>query len=125
LNVFVVEDALKVRTIMEEQLNELPNVVCSGHAEDETSALEQLRAAACDVLILDIKLKSGTGLGVLRALIAASWPERPGTRVIFSNYTDPEFRLLATRLGATHIFDKTRDFPALLALVSGLASTTH
>ncbi len=125
LSVFVVEDSLMVRTIMEEQINDLPNVVCCGHADGEPSALEHLRSAACDVLILDIKLKAGTGLGVLRAVAEAGWHHPPQTRIIFSNYADPAFRTLAMRLGATHFFDKTQEFPALLALVSGLAATTH
>jgi DNA-binding NarL/FixJ family response regulator len=125
LNVFVVEDSWKVRTIMEEQISDLPNVVCAGHADGEPSALEHLFATVCDVLILDIKLKTGTGLGVLRALTATDWLRPPRTRIIFSNYADPAFRTLAMRLGATHFFDKKQDFPALLALVSDLALSTH
>ena len=125
LSVFVVEDSPAVRNIMLEQLNDLPNVVCSGHADTELTAIEDLRGSACDVLILDIKLKAGTGIGVLRAIAAEDWSKPPATRIIFSNYTDHAFRTLALSLGATHFFDKTLDFPTLLSLVSKLASTAH
>lgn len=125
LSVFVVEDSPAVRDIMLEQLNDLPNVVCSGHADTELAAIEDLRGNACDVLILDIKLKTGTGIGVLRAVAAGDWAKPPATRIIFSNYTDHAFRTLALSLGATHVFDKTLDFPTLLSLVSKLASTAH
>lgn len=125
LNVFVVEDSAAVRDIMLEQIDDLPNVICSGYADSEMTAIEDLRRAACDILILDIKLKAGTGIGVLRAVAAGDWPKPPPTRIIFSNYTDHAFRTLAQSLGATHFFDKTRDFPTLLALISELASTPH
>jgi DNA-binding NarL/FixJ family response regulator len=122
MNVFVVEDSPAVREIMLEQLAELPNVICSGHADNELTAIESLQKIACDILILDIKLKSGTGLGVLRAMEATGWPASPPTRIIFSNFTDRAFRILAQSLGVTHFFDKTQEFPSLLALVSDLAS---
>jgi DNA-binding NarL/FixJ family response regulator len=123
LQVFVVEDSPAVRDIMLEQLEQLPNVTCSGHADSQANAIEDLRRIGCDVVILDIKLKTGTGLGVLRALSAADFPNPPITRIIFSNYADNEFRAIARDIGATHFFDKTQDFPALLALISSLAST--
>ena len=123
VTVFVVEDSPAVCEIMLEQLAELPNVICSGHADSELTAIESLRKTACDILILDIKLKTGTGLGVLRAMEAAGWPASPPTRIIFSNFTDRAFQTLAQSLGVTHFFDKMQEFPALLTLVSDLAST--
>lgn len=125
LNVFVVEDSPAVRDIMLEQLADLPNVICSGYADSEMTAIEDLRRTACDLLILDIKLKAGTGIGVLRAISAGGWSKPPATRIIFSNYTDHAFRTLARSLGATHFFDKTRDFPTLLALISDLAAAAQ
>lgn len=123
LNVFVVEDSPAVRDIMLEQLTDLPDVICAGTADSEIDAIEELRRTACDILILDIKLKVGTGIGVLRAIAAGGWLKPPPTRIIFSNYTDHAFRTLAKSLGATHFFDKTRDFPTLLALISEMALT--
>ena len=125
MNVFVVEDSPTVREIMLEQLAELPNVICSGHADSELTAIESLRTTACDILILDIKLKTGTGLGVLRVMEATGWPRSPPTRIIFSNFTDRAFRTLAQSLGVTHFFDKTQEFPSLLTLVSNLAATAR
>lgn len=122
LRVFVVEDSSALCDVMVEQLGELPNVICSGRADNEASAIAALRDIACDVLIVDIKLKAGTGIGVLRA-VASDWPHPPATRIVFSNYTDPAFRTLAMCLGATHFFDKTNDFTSLLSLVTELASS--
>lgn len=122
LSVLVVEDSDAVRGIMLEHLSQIPNVTCSGQADNQASAIEALRSGSYDAVILDIKLKSGTGLGVLRALHAPDWQNPPTTRIMFTNYADSEFRTLARNIGATHFFDKTLDFPELLSLISGLAS---
>jgi len=122
LRIFVVEDSPALRDVMLEQLGELPNVICSGHADNEASAIAALRGVACDVLIVDIRLKAGSGLGVLHAIASSGWPHPPATRIVFSNYTDPAFRTLARCLGATHFFDKISDFTSLLSLVTALAS---
>jgi len=124
LRVFVVEDSPALRDVILEQLGELPNVICSGHADNEASAISALRGVACDVLIVDIKLKTGSGIGVLHA-IASDWPHPPATRIVFSNYTDPAFRTLAMCLGATHFFDKTSEFTKLLCLVAELAASAE
>ena len=122
LKIFLVEDSTVVRELIIEQLNDVPNVTCVGYADSEMSAIEALRHTACNVVSLDIKLKSGTGINVLHALAAFDSPHSSTTRIIFSNFSDPDVRALADRAGATAFFDKTYDFPKYLALISGLAS---
>jgi DNA-binding NarL/FixJ family response regulator len=120
LRVFVVEDSRKVRELLTEQLNDIEGVLVVGTAESERSAVEGLHQTPCDVVILDIKLSEGSGIGVLRALEKS--PIGTMTRVIFSNYTESEYRTLARRLGAEHYFDKSTDFIALITLISSLSN---
>lgn len=119
LRAFVVEDSHRVRDLLTEQLHEIDGVLVVGSAESERGAIESLRETPCDVVILDIKLKEGGGIGVLRSL--AKWAASDMTRVIFSNYTESEYRTLARRLGAEHFFDKSSDFRALIDLITSLS----
>ena len=70
-----------------------------------------LAARTGTMLILDLQLRIGTGLGVLKAM------QRPTRRGVLSpssaNYAFRQYRERATTLGADHFFDKARDFDAL------------
>ena len=124
LEVFIVEDSQSVREIMLEQISMLPNVTCVGYADSEEVAVDTLKRVACDVVIVDINLKSGSGIGVLRAL-RNQVPEQKAARIVFSNYEDASLCTLSARLGAAHFLDKARDFPRLLSILSDMATVSH
>lgn len=119
LRVFMVEDSPTVRDLLVEHLNDIEGVRVVGTADSERDAVSALRDTPCDVIILDIKLRQGSGIGVLRTLDTASGPN--ATRIIFSNYTEGEYRAVATRLGAAYFFDKASGLRALLELITSLS----
>jgi DNA-binding NarL/FixJ family response regulator len=95
-----------------------------GTAEDEAGALRWLADNACDLAIVDIFLKSGSGLGVLKT---ASLSERPIKLVVLSNYATPDMRRKCLELGADRVFDKSNEIDALILYCCRLAdgSTGH
>ena len=115
LRVFLVEDLPVVRNRIIESLEEIDGLEVAGFAEGEESALSWLRSNPCDVLILDLELRQGNGLGVLRAL--ASSGAKPGlVKIVYSNYASAGIRRIAVRLGASYFLDKTLDTPKLRPL---------
>ena len=68
LKTFVVEDSPVIRDNLIATLEELVPVAVVGTAEDEATALEWLgqNDHRVDLVIIDIFLKRGSGLGVLR-----------------------------------------------------------
>ena len=90
----------------------LVQVVAS--AEDENAAVAWLRDPnnRCDLVIVDIFLKSGSGLGVLQRLRDA--PDAP-RRVVLSNHATPEVRTKCVELGAEKVFDKSNEIDEMLA----------
>src|SRR5258706_6839983 len=88
--VFVVDDALVVRNLVIECLGEIEGLEVAGFAGSEASALSWLRSHPCDVLILDLELRSGSGLGLLKALSLESAP-KPVT-IVYSNHADQNTR---------------------------------
>jgi len=123
IRIIVVEDSAAVRDVLVEQLNEIPNVQVVGTADSESSALEVIAATPYDILIVDIQLRVGTGLGVLRTLTLRP-PEAgaPPTKIVFSNFTEGEFQRLAQRYDAQYFFDKSRGFSSLIHTVERLAA---
>jgi len=121
LDVFVVEDNVVVLENLVAALEELAPVHVVGSAADERVAVDWLAAAAgerCDLVIVDIFLRSGSGLGV----IAAARRRRPQTAlVVLSNYATDEMRARCMASGADRVFDKSRDIDQLVAYCVALA----
>ncbi|MBC8058588.1 MAG: response regulator transcription factor [Rhizobiales bacterium] len=122
LKTFLVEDSPMIRENLIAALEELAPIEVVGTAEDERSAVEWLAGTrpACDLLIVDIFLKGGSGLGVLRAAHAL---HRPMTAIVLSNYATPDMRRKCEALGASRVFDKSNDIDALIEYCEELAAT--
>lgn len=118
---YVVEDSPLIRENLIATLEELVPVDVVGTAEDEASAVQWLAQpdSAVDLLIVDIFLKTGSGLGVLRA---AQEMARSHKTVVLSNYATPDMRRKCLELGADRVFDKSHDIDALVLYCGRLAN---
>ncbi len=121
LKTFLVEDSPVIRDSLVAALEEMAPVQVVGIAEDERSAVEWLSAAgpSCDLVIVDIFLKGGSGLGVLRA---ANELHRPMKLVVLSNYATADMRRRCEQLGASRVFDKSNEIDALIDYCEQLAA---
>ena len=121
IKAFLVEDSPVIRESLIATLEELTSIVIVGSAPDETSSVHWLRDPAheVDLVIVDIFLKSGSGLGVLRA-IQSSIPRCK--RVVLSNYATADIRRKCLELGADRVFDKSNEIDALITYCVQLAS---
>jgi len=117
---FIVEDRPVIRDNLIAALEELADVQVIGSAPDEFGAVSWLEQATgrFDLLIIDIFLKSGSGLGVLRA---AAHSGLSAKRVVLTNYATPDMRRRCEQLGADRVFDKSRELEDLIAYCSRLA----
>jgi len=108
LRVLLVEDSPLIRERLAESLVSPGRIDIVGQADSEQSAVGLLSAAPWDAMVLDLQLRHGTGLGVLRALAS----RRPGgTKVIvLTNYAFPQYRAKSLALGADYFFDKAREY---------------
>jgi len=120
LDVFVVEDNVIVLESLVAALEELAPVHVVGSAADERVAVDWLATGErCDLVIVDIFLRTGSGLGV----IAAARRRRPhAALVVLSNYATDEMRLRCLAGGADRVFDKSRDIDQLVAYCVALAT---
>ena len=109
LRVLLVEDSSLFRDRVAESIESPGRVKIIGCAISEKAALDMLWVKEWDVLILDLQLKQGNGLGILKALQAKG--RRPDTKVIvLTNHDYYLYRLKTTECGADYFFSKTRDF---------------
>ena len=121
LNTYIVEDSPVIRESLIATLEEMVPVRVVGTAEDEATAVQWLGNAEhrVDLVIVDLFLKGGSGLGVLRAAMA--WPSR-FRLVVLSNYATQDMRRKCLELGADRVFDKSNEIDALIGYCGQLAA---
>ncbi len=102
-------------------LQEMLEIEVVAWAGDEASAVSWLRESAepCDLIIIDIFLKTGTGLEVLRQARVLQ-PE--ARRIVLSNFATPDMRQRCRQLGADAIFDKSAELEELIAYCEAMQS---
>ena len=122
VNTFIVEDSPIILDNLVATLEELAPVKVVGSAADEASAVRWLTDPqhACELIIIDVFLKQGSGLGVLKSsrglMLGASSPKR----VVLTNYATADMRAKCAALGADRVFDKSSELDELIAYCTGL-----
>jgi DNA-binding NarL/FixJ family response regulator len=121
LKTYIVEDSPVIRDNLVATLEELLPLRVVGTAADESTALAWLGQAghAVDLVIIDIFLERGSGLGVLRQ---ASGLQHGAKLVVLSNYATADMRRRCLELGADKVFDKSEEIDALIQYCARLAA---
>lgn len=121
LKTYIVEDSPVIRESLIATLEELVPVKVVGTAEDELTAVQWLTRPGNEaaLVIVDLFLKGGSGMGVLRSAHSANNGRK---MVVLSNYATPDVRRKCLELGADRVFDKSNDIDALIAYCGALAA---
>lgn len=123
INIFVAESSDSVREALRELIAEMEGVELAGMVGSASDAIEgYLEHAhlhvAPEVLILDIQLADGSGLGVLQFIKRLF----PLTRVVMlCDRASAVYQTGCIRQGADYFFDKATEFPRLQEVLRGLA----
>ncbi|MDP9607624.1 UNVERIFIED_ORG: DNA-binding NarL/FixJ family response regulator [Variovorax paradoxus] len=115
LAVFIVEDEPLIQDSLKVVLEGYLQAEVVGTALSEAEAVAWLQAneEAWQLLVVDLLLKQGTGLGVLAALSALGG--KRGIVVALTNAASPDNRAECIRLGADAVFDKAAEVNEFLA----------
>lgn len=122
LRVFLVEDSELIRARVRAELATIPGLRTVGHADTAADAIRDVLAQHPDVVLLDLRLREGTGMDVLRALHASA----PEIDVyLCSSYATEPYRGMALRLGARDVFDKSTEFGRVKETLARRAASLH
>ena len=113
MKTFVVEDSEVILNNLVATLEELTPVKVVGTAPDAESAIAWLMQPknTFDLVIIDIFLKSSSGITVLKSIIELAIQAK---RVVLTNYATPEMRARCAALGAHRVFDKSSEIDELI-----------
>jgi two-component system OmpR family response regulator len=113
LRTYIVEDNATIRENLVGTLEELASVQSLGWSEAEKDAKAWLAAhrGEWELLIVDLFLKQGSGLGVLESCQHRGRGQRV---IVLSNYATDDMRRRCAELGADAVFDKSNEIDALV-----------
>ena len=119
LRVFLVEDSPHVRDLLLDFLNEPGEVEIVGYADTETDSVAAILADPVDVVIVDLRLREGSGMAVIEKLRQANLQPQPKI-IVFTNHPFPEIRARAMQIGADYFFDKSADYDSIRTTLQAL-----
>lgn len=124
LRCFLVEDSPTIRRELIAALQEMLPLEVLAWADNEEAALQWLDDPAheCELILIDLFLRSGSGMGLLTAL-AGRGDQPRAKRIVLSNYATPDVRRRCLALGADRVFDKSSEIEELLDYCRSLADT--
>ena len=125
LSTYLVEDNRTIRDNLVPALEDLVGARVIGHAETEAEAVEWINLHPGDwhLLIVDLFLREGSGLGVLRFSRERSSRGSDQRMVVLSNYVNSDVRTRCMALGADAVFDKSRELDAFFDYCNEFART--
>jgi two-component system, OmpR family, response regulator len=107
MNALMVEDSPLVRQRLIPMLAAFSGVRVVATADSETDALAWLRRNRCDVVLVDLRLRRGSGFRLLDRICAVEQDGDAPLRIVLTNGASAAVRQRCEMLGATAVFDKS------------------
>ena len=118
--VLILEDSPVMLVRLKEALAALPDCRVVGHSHSEFEAVGMLEELEPDLVIADMQLHQGSGLGVLRHIRAQAREPRT-TVIILTNFSSEDFHDRSMLAGADAFFDKTLEYDRFLDFLAATA----
>ena len=117
---FVVEDSARIRARVITLMESVPGVRVIGFSDTAADSIEWLKSHDWDAVIIDLNIRSGSGITILEYLQAPEFLNKQ--KIVLTNYGFPEVKARCFELGATAFFDKSTEIESLLELLEEEAS---
>jgi two-component system, OmpR family, response regulator len=120
LRILLVEDSPLLRSRLEGMLSQYAAFKVTGLASAEAEAVEKLETVPYDAIVVDVELRPGSGIGVIRSARARNRDTADGTHVwiiVLTNYDLPTVRERCMAAGADHFLDKMREIDQLMPIL--------
>jgi len=115
LRVLLVEDSPVIREAVVELIESNGKARVAYATDSESAAVGELNSRPYDVFIVDLRLREGSGFGVLRALQKA---QPDALTIVLTNYTSEAVRKRCAELGVRWFFDKSSEFEGIVDLIA-------
>ena len=119
VRVYLVEDSPHVRDLLLDFLNIPGEIEIVGYADTEAESVANILAQPVDAVIVDLKLREGSGMAVIEKLRKSNLSPQPKL-IVFTNHAFPEIKRRAMQLGADYFFDKSADYDGVRSTLQNM-----
>lgn len=121
---YIVEDSATIRENLISTLEEIAPVKVVGFAEteQEASLWLSMNNGNWQLAIVDLFLKEGSGLGVLKGCQSRNPYQKV---VVLTNYATDDIRRRCSELGSDAVFDKSNELDQLLEYCSSVTASNN
>lgn len=116
----LIEDSAPLRERLMAMLTVPGKMRVAAWAETEDEAVSKVRDDEFDVLVVDVELRQGSGINVIRQVRRLCEGRRQPLIIVLTNYSLPTVRERCLAAGADHFLDKMQQFSEPLALIESL-----
>lgn len=116
LSILLIEDSVEIRDALIQSIEGSGALAVTGAVDNSGDAIALLDEGAIEAAVIDLHLRTGSGLQVLAHLKQAGNPKNI-FRIVLSNHTTPAFKRICTDLGADYVLDKSLEFDHAIALL--------
>lgn len=121
LRVLLIEDSEVLRGMLLEYLTAFPFVEHVDWADTESMAVRLATTSPYDVMIVDLQLRQGNGINVLREIQRAGLS---GIRIVYTNHAQVSmYRRQCTDAGADYFFDKSLELEQVFRVIEDYATS--
>ncbi|MBI5473867.1 MAG: response regulator [Ignavibacteriae bacterium] len=120
MRVFIADDSVIFRKVLTSSIAECRGAEVVGEAENASDAVEAINRLRPDLVILDIRLKAGTGIDILHS-IKKNETGMPKT-IVLTNFPYDQYRRVTISLGADYFFHKATQFSDFVSVLRGLVA---
>ncbi|HMW37657.1 MAG TPA: response regulator transcription factor [bacterium] len=120
MRILIIDDSELIRERLKTLITEECRDVFIETEARAAQALESVSTIRPDVVILDIKMRDGSGVGVLTQIKNLS---SPPIVIMFTQHPYPQFKSRCIFYGADYFLDKSTDMDQIPAIVVNLGKT--
>jgi len=115
--VYIVDDSEVIRARIAESVEDIAGIEIVGQSGDPNEALDSIRRAHPDVVILDIRLPGRSGIDVLKDIKKEAIAP---IVIMITNYPYRQYRQGSMAAGADFFFSKINEFEMIRKTLSGI-----
>jgi DNA-binding NarL/FixJ family response regulator len=122
LKTIVVEDSTRMQQIVADSVEAIPGLQLVAVVDNASDAVVAIEGNGPDVVILDLVLRAGRGIDVLKELRLRA----PNCHaIVFTAYDDEQYRERSMSAGAERFFSKNRQHRELIQCLRDLGEEAH
>ncbi len=114
MKILIIDDSKNIRKALKKSFSLIPQLDSVLEENDVQEGVDSITKNKPDIVVLDLMLKTGTGLDLLKSI--QNFEVKPFI-ILYSNFLDAEYIASAKKFGVNAFFDKADNILKLVDII--------